>query len=119
MTDWHIIVVVLIISVLGWAVVERWLLSAIGFRRLRNSARSVSTDQAIAEHESGLGNIFRNSSLLPGEWWLLRTTDRRDDYDLVANLEKFGYVIDCRSSADRKRIKFYVGKVEDVLEPFD
>lgn len=119
MTDWRIIVVVLIIGVLGWAAIERWLLSAIGIRRLRKSARSVSTDQAIAEHENGLGQIFRNSSMLPGEWWLLRTTDRRDDYDLVANLEKFGYVVDCRSSADRQRIKSYAGKVEDVLEPFD
>lgn len=119
MNDWRIILVLLLIGVLTWATIERWLLSRNGAKRLRRNQRSVSTEQAINEHESGIALLFRNRSLLPGEWWLLREQDRQADYDLVSNLERFGYVVDCENIADRQRLKPYLGKVEEVLEPFD
>lgn len=119
MNDWRIILALLLIGVFAWAAIERWLSSLTGVKRLRKNQRSVSTEQAIIEHESGIASLLRNRSLLPGEWWLLRKQDRQDDYDLVANLERFGFVVECEDTADRQRLKPYLGKVEEVLEPFD
>lgn len=119
MNDWRIILVVLLIGVFAWAVIERWLSSLTGVKRLRRNRRSVSTEQAITEHERGIASLFHNRSMMPGEWWLLRKQDRQDAYDLVANLERFGFVVECENTADRQRLKPFLGKVEEVLEPFD
>lgn len=119
MIDWRFIIVALIACVLVWAAVERWLLSAVRTKRLVRSQRCISADQAIVEHESGLARLFRNKSMLPGKWWLLRSKDQRDEYGLIANLQEFGFVVECRNSKERKLINSYSGKVDEVLWPFD
>jgi hypothetical protein len=118
MNDWRVILVVLLIGVLVWAAIEQRVSSFTGVKRLRRNRRSVSAIQAIAEHESGVASLFHNRSLMPGEWWLLRKQDRHPDCDLLANLEVSGFVVECEAAADRQRLKPYLEKVEEVLEPF-
>lgn len=96
MNDWRFVLVACIGCVLVWAAVEGWLLTTIRKYRLRRNDRCVSTDQAIAEDKSGLGRLLRNRSMLPGKWWLLRTKDRREDCDLVANLKESGFLVECK-----------------------
>lgn len=115
----------LLLAVLGLMVfvfvarsIDRWN-AARTLRAISDDGRSIKASNAITLYESGFGMLFRNRSSLPGEWWLLRKEDQRVNYDLFTNLREFGFVVECESSEDRKLINSYLGKVEEVLEPFD